>query len=147
MMSCAHKALLVVMLMMTLGLWGCTQNRGSGSTAAKIRDLETRNAKLEEDYRAAVADGSDLRNKLQGAEDQVARLSKQAAQVPVLLKDRDRLRQQVQATTSERAALQAQMQQFSRDLQALAGKVDAAAGGSTGQPVTSTTSTASPGSL
>jgi chromosome segregation ATPase len=144
-MSCAHKALLVITLVTTLGLWGCTQNR-SGTGAAKLRDLESRNAKLEEDYRAAVADGADLRKKLSDAEDQVALLTRQAAQLPTVLKDRDRLRQQVQTTTSERAALLSQMQQFSRDLQTLAGKVDAAAG-SGGQPLTSATSAAVPGSL
>jgi chromosome segregation ATPase len=145
-MSCAHKALLVVIVVTSLGLWGCTQNRG-GSTAARVRDLEARNAKLEEDYKASVADGTEVRKKLADTEEQVARLTRQASQVTGLQKERDRLRRQVTTTQTERNALQARLQEFSRDLQALVGRVDSAVGGTAPAPATTATSTAAPGSL
>jgi hypothetical protein len=122
-----NRAILVALLVTTLGVWGCTQSRGSPS-AARVRDVEARNAKLEEDYRAAVAEGAALQKRLTAAE-------KVAAQVRSVQQERDRFRQQVTATQNERNALQAQMQQFGRELQTLMGKVDAAVG--TGpQPVT-----------
>jgi chromosome segregation ATPase len=144
-MTCVHKALLVVVVVTTLGLWGCTQGRSGGNSSAKVRDLETRNAKLEEDYRASVADGAEVRKKLADAEEQLARLTEQ---LPLVQKERDRLRQEVKATTTERNLLQNRMQEFSRDLQALVGRVDAAAGTNSAPPVTSTSSTlVKPGSL
>jgi outer membrane murein-binding lipoprotein Lpp len=146
-MSSAHKALLGVMLVLTVGLWGCTQDRSAGPTAAKVRDLETRNAKLEEDYRASVAECQAVRKKLAYVEEQAAKWARQAEQLQVVTRERDRLRQQVSSTVSERNALQAHLQQFSRELQSLAGKADAAATGAPGQPVTSATAAPSPGSL
>ena len=136
-MTCVHRALLVVVLATTLGLWGCTQGRSGGSGATKVKDLEARNAKLEEDYRAAVADGAEIRKKLTDAEEQVTRLTKLADQLKVVLKERDSLRQQVKTVVSERNVLQSRMQEFSRDLQALVGRVDAAAGIASSPPVTS----------
>jgi chromosome segregation ATPase len=137
------------MLITTLGLWGCTQSRSSGNSTAKLRDLEARNAKLEEDYRAAVADGTEAHKKLADAEEQVARLTPLAEQLQTVLRERDRLRKQVAATLTERNALHARMQEFSRDLQALAGRIDAAVGVTTtaAQPATTSTSLGKPGSL
>ncbi len=39
-MTCANKALLVVMVVATLGLWGCAQSPTGTATSARIRDLE-----------------------------------------------------------------------------------------------------------
>jgi chromosome segregation ATPase len=143
-MNCAHKALLVVGVVTTLGLWGCTQNHaGNSSTAARIRDLEARNAKLEEDYKAAAAESTDLRKKLADSEDETAHLTQKANQLQVVLRERDRLRQQVASTQKERNHLQARLQEFSRDLQALVGRVDAAASGSP-PPAAATSTTAIP---
>jgi outer membrane murein-binding lipoprotein Lpp len=147
-MNCAHKALLVVVVVSTLGLWGCTQGRTGGNGTSKLRDLEARNAKLEEDYRASAADGAELRKKLADVEELIARLTPLAEQLPGVLKERDRLRQEVKITVNERNTLQTRMQEFSRDLQALVGRVDAAAGTPGPSPVTSSTSTlGQPGNL
>ena len=40
----------VLFLLCAMGLWGCTQQK-TGAISAKVRDLETRHAKLEEDYK------------------------------------------------------------------------------------------------
>ena len=52
-MTRARKAL-VLMVVTTLGLWGCAQEQNRGSGSARIRALESKNAKLEDDFRAVV---------------------------------------------------------------------------------------------
>jgi chromosome segregation ATPase len=122
-----NRAVFVALLVTTLGLWGCTQNRGDGS-GLRVRDLEARNAKLEEDYQSAVSEGADLRRKLSAAEKAAARAAQMMAQLQGLSQERDRLTGQLATAQNERSVLQGQMQQFSRDLQSLLGRVDAAAG-------------------
>jgi chromosome segregation ATPase len=149
-MNGAHKALMVVAVITTLGLWGCTQNHAGHGGAARIRDLEARNAKLEEDYKAVAAENADLHKKLNDREEEVARLSQQAKLLQIVQRERDSLRQQVARTQKERNSLQTRLQEFSRELQALAGRVDAAISDASPPPpasATSTTATASPGSL
>jgi chromosome segregation ATPase len=147
-MSCANKALLVVMVVTTLGLWGCTQSHsGAAAGTAKVRDLENRNAKLEEDYKAAVAEGADARKRLAETEEQLARMNQQLRQTQGALKERDQLRRQVTAAQTERNALQSRLQEFGRELQALAGRVDATAANPAAPATTTTTSAPAPGSL
>ena len=52
-MTRSHKALIVIMVA-TLGLWGCAQQK-NGSYASRLRDLENRYTKLEDDHRALVS--------------------------------------------------------------------------------------------
>jgi len=141
-MRSANKALFVLMLAAVVGLWGCTQNRG-GNSSARVRDLEARNTKLEEDYRAAVADAAQVRKKLAAAEEQVAQAAQQVKELETAAAERDRLRKQLTTTTTEKTALHAQMVQFGRELQALASKLDAAASGA--PPAESSASTATVG--
>jgi hypothetical protein len=141
-MRSANKALFVLMLAAVVGLWGCTQNRG-GNSSARVRDLETRNTKLEEDYRAAVADAAQVRKKLVAAEEQVTLAAQQAKELETVAAERDQLRRQLTTTTTEKTALHAQMVQFGRELQALASKLDAAAGSAAPpEPATSSASVA-----
>jgi septal ring factor EnvC (AmiA/AmiB activator) len=138
-MRSANKALFVLMLAAVVGLWGCTQNRG-GNSSARVRDLEARNTKLEEDYRVAVTDAAQVRKKLASAEEQVALAAQQAKELQTVAAERDQLRKQLTTTTTEKTALHAQMVQFGRELQALAGKLDAAATGAAPPAETSASS-------
>jgi chromosome segregation ATPase len=140
-MSSANKAILLLMFITTVSLWGCTQNR-TGSSSAHIRDLEGRNAKLEEDYRVAVADCTEIKKQLVVAEAQAAKLVQQTRELQSVTREREQLRQQMSATLTEKNVLHTQLAQFGRELQNLAGKIDAAVGGSTVQPATSATSAA-----
>jgi hypothetical protein len=135
-MTCANKALMVLIVVMLLGLWGCTQNPGSGGGSARVRDLESRNAKLEIDYRAAVAARDQLRKQ---AEEQRAQIAQQTEQAQQLTRERDELRQQVTTRTGERDNLQSQLAQFRKELQDLLGRVEAAANGPAGPALTTTT--------
>jgi chromosome segregation ATPase len=129
-MSCGKKALLVMLLTSLLGLWGCTQGGGSSTTSARLRELEARSARLEDDYKTAAAARDQARKKVTALEDQRAQLAQQVEQLLKVAKDRDELRTQLTARVAEREALQANLVQFSRDLQNLATKLEQAASGS-----------------
>ena len=125
-MQCASKGFLVILVLAPLGLWGCAQERNGASTA-KVRDLTARNAKLEEDYRSASNATEGLRKKLANADARRAELVQQVEQLQEAVRDREELRKTLTSRTNERDALHSQLVQFSKELQALAGRIEAAA--------------------
>ena len=131
-MKSANKALLVLLAVVTLGLWGCAQGTGHAPGSARVRDLESRHAKLEEDYRGAVAARDQARKELEALEQERTALLQQLEQAS---KDREDLRQQVAARAGERDTLQAHLIQFGKDLHNLAGRIDAAVGTQVSPPV------------
>jgi TolA-binding protein len=77
-----------------------------------------------------------LRKKLAAADEERARLEQELEQQQAILKERDELRQQLGIRTSERDAIQAQYDQFRKNIRALLGQAESAAA-TTGQPVSS----------
>jgi len=145
-MTRASPLFLLVVFLGTAGLYGCT-NEKTGTVNAKIREMENRFAKLEEDYRTVVASGESAKKKLAQAESQKAELVKEVEELrPVvgerdnLVKERDELRKQLVTRTGERDNFQAQLTQFRQDLQSLISRVDAAitTPGASGTPVPAT---------
>jgi uncharacterized coiled-coil DUF342 family protein len=134
-MSRAHKAL-AIMVVTSLGLWGCAQEQNHGSIGAKVRALETKNAKLEEDFRAVVAAREQVRKKLAAVEQERSKLTDQLEQAQAAAKERDDLRQQVNTRTGERDAVQGQFEQFRKDIRKLLGQAESASNAGPGQPVT-----------
>ncbi len=108
---------------MSLGLWGCGQQ--NGAFAAKVREMEARHAKL-----------AQAETRLKEALARVQELGKQVEELQVVVLERDELKKQLTARTGERDAAQTQLSQFSRELQALAGRVEAAAASIPGPAVT-----------
>src|SRR5690242_17551226 len=94
---------LSVMLVVLLGLWGCARGPvGHSAQAERIHTLETKCAKLEDDYRS-VAGARDLaRKQVATLEAERTRLQKDLAEKKAIIKERDVLRQQVTSRTSER---------------------------------------------
>jgi chromosome segregation ATPase len=131
-MKSANNALLVVLAVMTLGLWGCAQGT-SPTSSARLRDLEARHAKLDEDYRAAATARDQARKRASVLEQERAGLRHLVDQ---LTRERDELRQQLASRSSERDTLQGHLVQLGKELHNLAGRIDAAAGTQTSQPVT-----------
>lgn len=121
----ASTALLVLMLASSLSLWGCTHQK-NGATNTKIRDLEARHAKLEEDYRVVVAANESNRKKIANIEAQRAELAQQVEELKTIALERDELKRQLTTRTGERDNAQAALMQFSKDLQALASRAEAA---------------------
>ncbi len=121
-MKNAAPLMLAVMMFCSLGLWGCTSQK-SGATNAKVRELEARYAKLEEDYRVVVSGNEQFKRKLTVAEAQRGEAEKQRA---ALEKEVEALRGTLAARTTERDNFQSQLTTFRGDLQTLLGRVDAA---------------------
>ena len=130
-MSKVSPLFLAVLLVLSAGMYGCNQQKSA--SGAKLHDMETRYAKLEEDYRAISATNDTNRKKLAQVEARTAELTKQVEELlvaakerDVLRKERDELRKQLAARTGERDAVQAQLVQFRQDLQSIVTRVDAA---------------------
>lgn len=121
----ASIAMLVILAVSSLGLWGCARQT-TNATNAKIRELENRYAKLEEDYRVVAAANETHRKKLTQIEAQRTTLAKQVEELQAVVKERDDLKQQLAARTQERDTVHAQLSQFSKEVQALAGRIESA---------------------
>jgi outer membrane murein-binding lipoprotein Lpp len=124
----ANKAL-VVLCVAAFGLWGCAQG-SAGGIAERIKALEAKCSKLEDDYQAAATARDAAKKKaaaLQNERDNI----------------RQELDQQLTTRTAERDALQAQYEQFRKNIRTLLGQADAAAGVSA-PPAVSTTETPNP---
>jgi septal ring factor EnvC (AmiA/AmiB activator) len=142
-MTRANKAF-VLMIVATLGLWGCAQeHKKHASSDPRLRALESKNAKLEDDFRAVVTTRDKLRKQLAAVEEEKARLAQQVEQIAGLTKERDELKQQL---TSEREQLQAQFAQSLKQIRSKVDtlrndldKADSACKGITTQPLTKVT--------
>ncbi len=133
-----HKtctALLVAMLFSSLGLWGCTHQK-NGANHTKIRELENRYAKLEEDYRVIQAVNDATRKKLDVLETQRNELAQKVEELQGVVKERDELQEKLASRTQERDAVQAQFRQFSKELQSLASRIETAAAAPFGNALT-----------
>jgi hypothetical protein len=134
-MQKASTALLLTMVISCLSLWGCSNQKNS-ATNVKIRELENRHAKLEEDYRVMLAANEAGRRKLVQLEAQRAELTHKIDELVAVVKERDELKTQLEIRTEERDSAQLQFAQFSKDLQNLASRASAAATRSGGGALT-----------
>ncbi len=130
---------LVVLLVATIGIWGCAQ--GTGGTAEKVRSLETKINRLEEDFRAAAAARDQFRKKLTEAEQATAQLR---LEFDALQKDREELRTQLKTRTAERDSVTAQFDVFRKSLKELIGQTEAAMSKPAVPPVTTVSQTKGP---
>lgn len=122
-----HKAF-AVFAVATLGLWGCAEGPASRhAQQERAKALEVRNAKLEEDYRAAAAAREQTKKKVAALESERAQLQQELDLLRVAVKERDDLRLEVKAKTGERDALHQQFEQFRKGIRELLGQMDNAA--------------------
>jgi predicted nucleic acid-binding Zn-ribbon protein len=127
-MSRGNKAL-AVLFVAAVGLWGCAQGP-SGGNAERIKALEGKCSKLEDDYKAATAARDAAKKKLTALEEERDKMKLE-------------LDQQLATRTAERDSVQAQFEQFRKNLRTLLGQADAAAG-TTSTPAVTTTETPNP---
>lgn len=134
-MKTASTAFLAVLVISSLGIWGCAQQK-NGAQAHKIRELEMRHTKLEEDYRALLASNETTRKKVAQMEMQRVDLLQQIEDLKIVAVERDELRAKLNTRTMERDTVQAQLMQFSKDLSSLATRVEVAASTGIGSTLT-----------
>lgn len=127
-MKNASTAFWAVLLIGSLGMWGCSQQK-NGANVNRIRELEARYIKIEEDYRSLVVTGESHRRRLSQVEAQRGELTLQLEELKNVVVERDQLRQQLQARVIERDQAQSQLSQFAKDLQSLANRAELAAAG------------------
>ena len=117
---------LSVMLVVLLGLWGCARAPVDQSAQSeRVRSLESTCSKLKDDYRSVASAREQLRKKVDALEAERLRLQKDLADKKAVMKERDSLRQQVVARTSERDNLQLRCDRIKKGLQSLLGQDDA----------------------
>ncbi|HZT80682.1 MAG TPA: hypothetical protein VFA26_10685 [Gemmataceae bacterium] len=125
-MTRAKKAL-VILVVTIFGVWGCSQGpTHSAASLERIKALEGKCAKLEDDYRAVAAARDQLKKKLAQAESDRARAQQELNQSQAVARERDELRQQLAARTGERDAVQTQFDNFRKGIRNLLGQVEAA---------------------
>jgi hypothetical protein len=124
-----HFLFIGVLMFLSLSMWGCSQQKTTAMTA-RLHELESRYGKLDEESRVQQAKLEQQRQLLSQADARKAALEKQKADLDQKLqnseRERDELRQQVVLRTAERNNAHNRLMQLSKDLQALAGRVEAA---------------------
>ena len=129
--------ILAALLVCGMSLWGCNQQK-TGTIASKVKDLEVRYAKLEEEHKTLHAANEQNRKRLAAVEKErtaleeektelTSKLDSATKQLETTTGERDGLKQQVMKRTQERDTVQSNLVQFSRDLQDLASRIEAAA--------------------
>jgi predicted RNase H-like nuclease (RuvC/YqgF family) len=124
---------LIVLLVAAAGVWGCSQGPGqSAAQAERIKALESKCAKLEDDYKAAAAARDLARKKVSTLEEERAQIDEQTIVMQkeieagkLVAKERDSLHQQMEARTGERDMLQTRCDKMKKGLQTLLGQDDA----------------------
>ncbi len=124
----------IILLVAALGLWGCarTSTPQWSAHSERIRALEAKCVKMEDDYRGVVATRDQMRKHLASLEAENIRLDKlrqqlvrEVEQAKSVLQERDQLRRTVEARTSERDALHTRCERLKKGLQSLIGQDDA----------------------
>ncbi|HVS38787.1 MAG TPA: hypothetical protein VMS17_24740 [Gemmataceae bacterium] len=125
--------LMMILLVAVVGLWGCNQAAsGQSAQADKIKTLEAKVSKLEDDLQSAIAARDNVRSQLAALQDEHTQLQDQAAALQKdvdagkeVAKERDELKIQMQARTGERDLLQTRCAKLKAGLQSLLGQDDA----------------------
>jgi len=113
------------LLVTLLGAYGCAK----GPSNASAENNTTKVQKLEDDYRAAIAARDQFRQRLVTAEEQQARTQRELEQArTTAAAEKEALKNEVKARTSERDALQIQYENFRKTLKDLLGNADSAVG-------------------
>ena len=131
-MSRINKALTVFMVSV-LGVWGCAKaSPNSTAQTERIQALETKCTRLEDDYRTTAVARDQARKQASGLEqektqleEQREQMQKEIDQLKLVVKERDRLRQEVEARTTQRDALQVRCDKIKAGLRNLMSEDDA----------------------
>jgi chromosome segregation ATPase len=121
------KFILLILIVVTIGVWGCARQAGNSPGLARLRDLETRNAKLEEDYKVLQAQRDQERRAAAALTKKCNALTAELEQLRTVAQERDDLQKQIAALTTERNAVQTSLTQFTKELNQLLGRMQSTA--------------------
>ena len=128
------------MVVLVAGVWGCAQGPSGSASVEKIKALEAKVARQDDDLRAAGAARDQYRKKLNDSEQANTQLKQEIEALQLVVKERDELRGQLQTTTKERdetrqqlktrttelVSLTTQFETFRKTLKDLIGQTEAA---------------------
>jgi chromosome segregation ATPase len=121
-MTRSHK-ILGFLFVMIVGVYGCAKGPAGGSE--KNPSLESKVQRLEEDFRAAASARDQFKQKLLAAEERQSQLQKQLDQDRAsAVAERDALKAEVKARTTERDTLATQYDGFRKGLKELIGQAE-----------------------
>jgi uncharacterized coiled-coil DUF342 family protein len=142
---------LTVLVVAFLGVWGCAQGpSGSANQNEKVKSLEAKCSRLEEDYRTVAVARDQVRKQAAAVEAERAaleeknnKLQAEVDQLKLVVKERDRLRQDLDVRTGQRDLLQVRCDKLRNGLKSLMGEDDAML--PQNPPATSTTAASNAG--
>jgi hypothetical protein len=108
-----------VVLVVSLGIWGCARKPEERAQTDRIRALEGRCVKLEQDYRTVAQARDKARRELLKVDEEVARLQRETVDRESLVKEREELSRLVQANQNERDRLARRLVQRTGELDQL----------------------------
>lgn len=131
-----HRAL-AVFLVAIFGLWGCSRAPSNvavsdSGSAEKLKSVETKLAKLEDDFRMANSVRDQLRKKLNESEETQKQLQAQLDTLKETLKVKD---EAISKRTAERDQANAQYESFRKNVKDLLFKAEEALAKPEGSPV------------
>jgi chromosome segregation ATPase len=116
---------LIVLVVASLGLWGCAQGPANGpASAERLRALENKLAKIESDFHGAATTRDQLRKKLTTLEQEKDQLAQQVEQLQAVVKDRDSLKSQLATRTAERDNALKEFYTFRKGIKNLLGQAE-----------------------
>jgi chromosome segregation ATPase len=114
-----------ILIVALFGLWGCSRapsaDSGSNATAEKLKAVETKLARLEDDFRAAASARDQLSKKFIAAEEARTELQGQVTQLTKEVKAKD---EQLANRTAERDQVAAQHKVLKDGLKDLLSKME-----------------------
>jgi DNA repair exonuclease SbcCD ATPase subunit len=136
----------IVMVVTACGLWGCAQGpAGSAAREERLRALEAKCAKFEEDYRAVAAARDQAKRNVATLELEKVRFQKEVAAKRELEKEREELKKQLESRISERDQLQARCDRLKKGIQNLLGQDDGNSPAASGPGLTPAAASATEG--
>jgi outer membrane murein-binding lipoprotein Lpp len=135
-MTCAKKALTVVVVTTLFGLWGCTQSAAPNSASNRLRELEARNARLEDDYKSVALARDQARQKANLLEEQRAQLAQQVEYLQGVAKECDEMRKETAKRTAQRDAMQTKLNECRTTLLNIAQQMEQSMQENNGPPLT-----------
>jgi TolA-binding protein len=122
-----HKAI-GVCFVAAFAVWGCTRAPSSQTDAHadKIKALEAKTARLEDDLKAALTVNEQLRKKIGDFQESQTQLQQEIDRLQLVVKERDELKAHLKTRTAERDLTQAKYEGFLKELDDLTGRAKAA---------------------
>lgn len=114
----------IIALLATLTIWGCAQNDAKEATASAERAAKL--TRLQEEVRNLTSQMDSLRKDLNATRRDKENLETEVARLRLVVKERDELREQLTARTTERDTNVAQLEQLRQGLRGLMEQADAA---------------------